>query len=116
MKFLTKTAASMILLSLVKLGWAGPIDDARDAVADYRYSVAYRLFNEAADGGNTLAQRIAGTMAWYGETLYGGEVRRDRARATQLFSRAAAQGCEISNFYLKRMAAGDTPLVVASFE
>jgi TPR repeat protein len=79
-----------------------------EAISDYRHSVALMHFMSAAEHGDRDAQRSLGLMLLYGGRLYGSDVQANREQATHWLRKAAANGCEVSAFMLKVMAAGGT--------
>lgn len=70
-----------------------------------RHALALADYRSAAEEGDRAAQRIAGLMLYYGERLYGEEVRQDIAAARRYLAMAASQGCEVSKFMLGKLAA-----------
>jgi TPR repeat protein len=63
---------------------------------------ALLLFAPAAMAANRSYE--LGLMLFYGEQLYGPDVRRNHEQAKRWLQAAAANGCEISDFVLKAMA------------
>lgn len=106
-KFIPGAVAVAILaatgLSFAYAAGEHELDAAREAASDYRYALAFANYRAAATLGNREAQRSAGLMALYGERLYGAEVARNRSEALQWLNRAAAQGCAVSAYMVRRM-------------
>lgn len=85
---------------------AGPereLEAAAEAAADFKYGEALALYRAAAELGDVRAQRTIGLMLLKGESLYGPEVKADRAEAIKWLSRAAAGGCDVSRYVLARL-------------
>ncbi len=76
---------------------------ASDAIENHRYDHALAHFRTAAEKGNVVAQRIAGMMLVYGESIYGAAVARNSTEGIHLLRQAAGQGCKISHFVVGRM-------------
>lgn len=76
---------------------------ALDAAADYQHGLALVHFKRAGAQGNVQAQRSAGLMLLSGESLYGDEIRADRAEALRWLTLAAANGCGVSKLILTRI-------------
>jgi len=93
-------AASPLDRSIVAAAQA--YDTALALAEEQRYGPALPLLRSAAAGGDVRAQRMLALMLFHGESLFGSEVRRDRAEAATWFRLAAAQGCAVSRFYLER--------------
>ena len=72
------------------------------AAEDLRYAEALRHFSQAAAEGHAPAMRTAGLMLFYGEKLYGPEIRQNRGSAIRLLRQAAGLGCEVSASVLKQ--------------
>jgi TPR repeat protein len=116
----SKLIASAVLMAVTPLAaqaaGESELAAAQEAVADYRYGLAFEHFRAAAEQGNGQGQRTTGLMALYGDRLYGSEVRRDRSEAVKWFNRAAAQGCVVSRYMLDHLAnhAGEPSLTLAA--
>ena len=85
---------------------AGPVYELGvEAAANYRYAEALMHFKQAAEQGDRDARRTLGLMLLYGGQLYGKEVERNPEQAKRWLRAAANDGCEVSTFMLKGMAA-----------
>jgi len=81
------------------------VEAALDAASEHRYSDALAHYRIAAQFGNVDAQRNAGLMVLYGESLYGTEIHANRTEALQWLGLAAKNGCEVSTYVLAKLAA-----------
>jgi len=71
-------------------GAGGPA--ANDVAGSLEYASALALFEHLAARGDARAARMAGEMLYYGESLFGPEVRQDKARAGRWLGLAALGG------------------------
>lgn len=79
-------------------------DDAAVAYETQHFARALALYEQLAMTGHARAAEIAGAMLFYGEPLYGTEVRRDRARAVVLLQRVPAVDHPGAAYLLRRIA------------
>lgn len=83
-----------------------------DAEADYEnchFAQALAGFERRAAAGEARAAEIAGQMHYYGEFLYGTQIRRNRERARHWLSQAASGGRPLARALLSRLDAAAAP-------
>lgn len=78
-------------------------DDASDACDQGDYALALAEYERLAQQGDARAAQIAGEMLYFGEVLYGTQVRQDRRRAAMLMQQAAGNGRPEAGLLLKRI-------------
>jgi len=86
---------------------------AHDVEGSLEYASALALFEHLAARGDARAARLAGEMLYYGETLFGPEVRQDKARAARWLGVAARGGNFGALQLLKRVDAAQYAGIVA---
>jgi|307.fasta_scaffold246603_1 TPR repeat protein len=79
---------------------AGELAAAEAALKRGDYATVVQLLQVAGEAGNTIAAETLGDMLWYGESIYGPDVHRDPAAATEWFRRAARQGSAYARYML----------------
>lgn len=99
-------ALPALLMSAPVFAEEDPWDRAGEAYANGDFTLALTVYEQLAHQGNAQAAQIAGEMLFYGEALYGGQVRQDRQRAARLLQRAADDGRPVAQFLLLRIAGG----------
>lgn len=97
-------ALPALLMSGPVLAEEDPWDRAGEAYANGNFNLALTVYEQLAHQGNAQAAQIAGEMLFYGEALYGRQVRQDRQRAAKLLQRAADDGRPVAQFLLNRIA------------
>jgi hypothetical protein len=78
-------------------------DDASAACDQGDYALALAEYEQLAQQGDARAAQIAGEMLYFGEALYGTQVRQDRRRAAMLMQQAAVNGRPEAGLLLKRI-------------
>lgn len=86
---------------------------ANDVAGSLEYASALALFEHLAAGGDARAARLAGEMHFYGESLFGPEIRQDKARAAYWLGMAAQGGNFGALQLLKRSDAAHYRRIVA---
>jgi TPR repeat protein len=93
MRKLISSFAVAAALALPVIATAGDdLTAANRAFVRGDYATAMELLKPAAEAGNRVAAETLGDLLWYGETLYGPDVRRDATAALEWYRRAARQG------------------------
>ena len=78
-------------------------DDADAACDQGDYARALADYELLAQQGDARAAQIAGEMLYFGEVLYGTQIRQDRRRAAMLMQQAASNGRPEAGLLLKRI-------------
>ncbi len=111
----TKTLVLVLVLTSLFCR-AAAADEGRLARAAENYDVqrfteALRLYELLATQGDARAAEMAGQMLYFGETLYGDQVRRDIPRATRWLAQAAQAGRPVATYLLRSVdRAGDAQI------
>jgi TPR repeat protein len=96
--------ATQLTLPLAASAQQDAWDDATEAYETQHFARALALYEQLAMTGHAQAAEIAGAMLFYGEPLYGAEVRQDRARAMVLLQRVPAIDHPGAAYLLRRIA------------
>lgn len=101
-KLISTVALSIAAITPSYATGESEVEVALDMTSNFRYADAFAHFRVAAKLGNIDAQRSAGLMALYGESMYGPEIHANRVEALQWLGLAAKNGDEVSAYMLAK--------------